>query len=109
MPVLDRVEEIALGDSFVCFRRDDATTACFTSYSDREMLAGQASGVGRPAILAGPRAQAIGASSAGACVLDPAGAVWCWGERLVRSPVEVPGVTGDVRRGGLPRELCGSR
>lgn len=106
VPVLDRVEEIALGDSFVCFRRDDATTACFASFSDREMLAGQASGVGRPAILAGPRAHAIGASSAGACVLDPAGAVWCWGERLVRSAVEVPGVTGATLVAAGYRESC---
>lgn len=106
MPVLDRVEEIALGDSFVCFRRDDATTACFASYSDREMLAGQTSGVGRPAILEGPRAAAIGASGAGACVLDEAGAVWCWGERLARAAIEVPGVTGATFVAAGYRESC---
>ena len=108
-PVIDHVDEIALGGSFVCFRREDATTACFASYSDRELLAGGASGPRQPVTITGPRALAMGAADAGACVLDDAGGVWCWGARTRRGSVAVPDVTDATFVAAGYRESCAVR
>lgn len=91
--VIDHAVEIALGGDFVCFRRDDATIACFSSYSNREVLAGGASGIGRPVTIELANAVALGPSDSGMCALDASGATWCWGARRVRSATPAEGIT----------------
>ncbi len=92
-PVIDRAVEIALGRDFVCFRRDDASIACFSSHGNRHVLAGSFSGVGRPATIELANAVALGPSDTGMCALDASGATWCWGARRARSATLVEGVT----------------
>ncbi|MBN8610731.1 MAG: hypothetical protein J0L92_09115 [Deltaproteobacteria bacterium] len=104
--VIDRAVEIALGRDFVCFRRDDASIACFASYSNREVLAGGVSGVGRPAAIELPNVAALGASDTGMCALDASGATWCWGTRRTRGAVLVEGVAHARSVAAGYRESC---